>query len=54
MLDKLPEVLTDEGYPDVPAFMAIYRKAETVIEQYNRDLAQWERQVQEKQKPAEK
>lgn len=26
----------------------------SLVDQYNRDLAQWERQVQEKQKPAEK
>ena len=36
------------------AFMATYRKAEAVVEQYNRDLAAWERQVREKQKPAQK
>ena len=34
--------------------MATYRKAEAVVEQYNRDLAAWERQVREKQKPAQK
>ena len=51
-LDRLPEVLKEDGYPDVQAFMATYRKAEAVVEQYNRDLAAWERQVREKQKPA--
>lgn len=50
-LDKLPDVLKEDGYPDVQAFMATYRKAETVVEQYNRDLAAWERQVREKEKP---
>ena len=44
----------EDGYPDVQAFMATYRKAEAVVEQYNRDLAAWERQVREKQKPAQK
>ena len=53
-LDKLPDVLKEDGYPDVQAFMATYRKAEAVVEQYNRDLAAWERQVREKQKPAPK
>ena len=53
-LDKLPDVLKEDGYPDVQAFMATYRKAEAVVEQYNRDLAAWERQVREKQKPAQK
>ena len=36
---------------DVQAFMATYRKAEAVVEQYNRDLAARERQVREKEKP---
>jgi len=53
-LDKLPDVLKEDGYPDVQAFMATYRKAEAVVEQYNRDIATWERQVREKQKPAQK
>ena len=52
-LDKLPEVLKEGGYTDVQAFMATYRnKAEAVVEPYNPDLAAWERQVREKQKPA--
>ena len=34
--------------------METYRKAEAVVEQYNRNLAAWERQVREKQKPAQK
>ena len=54
MLEALPEILKKDGYPDVQAFMATYRKAEAVVEQYNRDLAAWERQVREKQKPAQK
>lgn len=53
-LDKLPDVLREDGYPDVQAFMATYRKAEAVVEQYNRDLAAWERQIRAKQKPAQK
>lgn len=47
-LDKLPDILREDGYPDVQAFMATYREAETVVEQYNRDLAEWERQVKQK------
>ena len=50
-LDKLPDVLKEDGYPDVQAYMATYRKAEAVVEQYNRDLAKWERQVKEKEEP---
>ena len=30
-LDKLPDVLKEDGYPDVKAFMATYRKAGTVL-----------------------
>lgn len=50
-LDKLPDILREDGYPDVQAFMATYREAEAVVEQYNRDLAKWERQVKEKSRP---
>ncbi|MCM1459681.1 MAG: MobA/MobL family protein [Bacteroides sp.] len=56
-LDKLPDILREDGYPDVQAFMATYREAEAVVEQYNRDLAKWERQVKQKcrpQKPPER
>ncbi len=53
-LDKLPDVLKEDGYPDVQAFMATYRKAEAVVEQYNSDLAAWEREVRENRRPAEK
>lgn len=53
-LDKLPDVLKEDGYPDVQAFMATYRKAEAVVEQYNRDLAAWEWEVRENRRPAEK
>ncbi|MEE0733100.1 MAG: hypothetical protein U0M23_05600 [Acutalibacteraceae bacterium] len=34
--------------------MATYRKAEAVVEQYNRDLAAWERQVRKNRNPQEK
>lgn len=44
-LDKLPDILRENGYPNVQAFMATYRKAKDVVEQYNRDLAAWNRQV---------
>ncbi len=50
-LDKLPDTLKADGYPDVQAFMATYREAEAVVEQYNRSLAEWERQVKEKHRP---
>ena len=50
-LDKIPDTLKENGYPDVQAFMATYREAEAVVEQYNRDLAEWERQVKQKSRP---
>lgn len=50
-LDKLPDILKEDGYPDVQAFMAAYREAEAVVEQYNRRLAEWEQQVKEKRRP---
>ena len=53
-LDKLPDILKDDGYPDVQAFMKTYRKAEAIVTQYNQDLAEWEQTVKNGQKPAEK
>ena len=50
-LDKLPDILREDGYPDVQAFMTTYREAEAVVEQYNRNLAEWEQQVKEKRRP---
>ena len=53
-LDKIPDILKDDGYPDVQAFMKTYRKAEAIVTQYNQDLAEWEQTVKNGQKPAEK
>ena len=57
-MDRLPGILKADGYPDVQAFKRAYDDATTLIEQYNRDLAAWERQVkgekQPQQKPPEK
>lgn len=55
---KIPGILKEDGYPDAQAFMRMYNKATEIVEQYNRDLAAWERQVkgekQPQQKPPEK
>lgn len=51
-LDKIPDILKDDGYPDVQAFMKTYRKAEAIVTQYNQDLAEWEQAVKNGQKPA--
>lgn len=53
-LDKIPDTLKADGYPDVQIFMATYRKEEDVVEQYNRELAEWERKANESRRPAEK
>ena len=53
-LDALPTILEEDGYPDVQAFTATYRKAEKIVNQHSRDLAEWERTVQEKKGPADK
>ena len=53
-LDALPEILKDDGYPNASAFMKTYRKAEAIVEDYKRDLAEWERQVKEGKEPAKK
>ena len=53
-LDKLPDILKEDGYPDVQAFMRTFREMESVVEQYNRDLAEWERQTSRKSQTADK
>ncbi len=53
-LDKLPDILKEDGYPDVQAFMRTYREMEGVVEQYSRDLAEWERQTSRKPQTAAK
>lgn len=53
-MDALPSIAQAEGYPDVQTFTATYRKAEAVVSQHNRELAEWERKVQERQRPAVK
>lgn len=50
-LDKLPDILKEDGYPDVQIFMRTFREMKSVVEQHNRDLAAWERQVKEKRRP---
>lgn len=51
MLEAIPDILKDDGYPDVQAFMRTFREMENVVEQYNRDLAEWKRQVKERNRP---
>ena len=53
-LDKIPDTLKEDGYPDVQVFMRTFREMESVVEQYNRDLAEWERQTSRKPSAAAK
>ena len=52
--DKLSDILKEDGYPDVQAFMRTFREMGAVVEQYHRDLAEWERQTNRKSKNADK
>jgi len=52
--DKIPGILKEDGYPDAQAFMRTYNKATELVEQYNRDLAAWERQVKGEEMPQQK
>ncbi len=36
---------------DMQTFMRTFRKIESVVEQYNRDFVEWERQTSRNQKP---
>ena len=38
-LDKISDILKEDGYPDVQVFMRTFREMESVMEQYNHDLA---------------
>lgn len=42
------DILKENGYPDVQIFMRTFREMESVVEQYNRDLAEWEYQTSRK------
>ncbi len=50
-MDRLPSILKEDGYHDVQAFKRLYDDATILVEQYNRDLAVWERQVHGGQQP---
>ena len=50
-MDRLPGILKEDGYPDVQAFKRLYDEATILVEQYNRDLAAWERQIQGEPQP---
>ena len=53
-LDKLPDILKEDGYPDVQAFMATYREMEGVVERYEREVWEYNLKLKQKEKPAKK
>ena len=53
-MDRLPSILKEDGYPDVQAFNRTYEAATALVEQYNRDLVAWERQVKGEEMPQQK
>ena len=50
-LDASPTILQGDGYPDAQIFIATFRKATEIVEQYQRDLSDWERKVKSNQAP---
>ena len=38
----------EDGYPGVQILMRTFREMESVVEQYNRDFAEWEYQISRK------
>ena len=50
-LDAIPTILQDDGYPDAEVFIAAFKKATEIVEQYRRDLSEWERKVKSNQAP---
>lgn len=53
-LDKLPDILKEDGYPDVQAFMATYREMEEVVERYKREVWEYNLKLKQKENPAKK
>ena len=53
-LDKLPDILKEDGYPDVQAFMATYREMEGVVERYACEVWEYNLKLKQKEKPAKK
>lgn len=50
-LDAIPTILQGDGYPDTQVFIAAFKKATEIVEQYRRDLSDWERKVKSNQAP---
>jgi len=53
-LDALPQILKDDGYPDVRAFVKTYREMERVVEHYEREVQEYNLKLKRKEQPTEK
>lgn len=47
-MDNLPNILKEDSYSDVQAFMRTFQKMQGIAEQYNYNLAQWTHQINTK------
>ena len=56
--DRISHMVQEHGYPDGQIFMAAYNKAESIVKQYEWELAEWKQQVEgkpaEEKKPPER
>ena len=50
-LDAIPTILQGDGYPDAEVFIAAFKEATEIVEQYRRDLSDWECKVKSNQAP---
>lgn len=50
--DEINELVTQAGYPDGQAFLSAYNRAESIVRQYQRDMAAWKQRAEDA--PAEK
>ena len=50
-LDAIPTILQDDGYLDAEVFIVAFKKATEIVEQYRRDLSDWEHKVKSNQAP---
>ena len=53
-LDRIHRIPKENGYPDMQTFKRAYEKATALVEQYQRELAEWERQTGENRNPVAK
>ena len=56
--DRISRMVQEHGYPDGQTFIAAYNKADSIVKQYEWELAEWKQQVEgkpaEEKKPPER